>query len=124
MHRTVTVLLATLGLLLGVAFSAQAHEVVIYNGNDWAHMNSGHGAAQIHDEEHDGNAVYVVARFHMGGTVWVSSNWDHNGSDPGGDQITAPDGHPFYEFRTCERATGGSIMGDPCDGSGNAWHDA
>lgn len=123
MKRLLT-LITSLFLVILFAFPASAHETTIYNGADWAHMNSGHMYAQIHDEEHDGNAVYVVARFHMSGTVWVSSNWDHNGSDPGGDEISAPAGHPFYEFRTCERASGGSVMGDPCDGSGNAWHDA
>ena len=65
----------------GIAGSASAHNVTVYNGQDYAYTYGTHRAVNVCDVETDGNYVYVeVDLVDKSGLFYVR---DNNGSQPG-----------------------------------------
>ncbi len=104
--RNIMRLSLALFLFAAMPLAGAAHVVYVYEGSDYAYVNSAHTQVTVCDQETDDNPAY--ANYTRTGSSSVFRVDDPNGSQPGCGQTT----HYYYilAFRVCE----GVFGPDPC----------
>ncbi|MBZ3906488.1 hypothetical protein WB401_36310 [Streptomyces brasiliscabiei] len=105
---------AALTLAVTSATSAYAQSTYIYQGSDFALLDS-NGLITICDKEADGNQAYVEVRW--GPSLFHKRTYDANGSAAGCSTKAYDDGG-FYAARVCENVNNAD---DPCTGRFLYW---
>lgn len=99
-------LVVAFGAVLALALwgaPAQAHQMLVYHGSDWARVSSSHFTVTVQDVECDNNGVYSGFTTVGGGFYTVS---DPDGCSDNAGALYSPDNTQVASFYVCERNVG------------------
>ncbi|GBD19030.1 MAG: hypothetical protein RMJ05_04635 [Thermomicrobium sp.] len=106
-------LLVAIALFASLPLVGAAHVVYVFEGSDFAYVNSAHTLVTVCDMETDGNGAY--ARYTRSGTSVISRIDDPNGSSAGCGQT-----NPIYSILALQVCEDVAFQPDPC----SAWASA